>query len=423
MAPFTPFEPQPHLAVAVSGGSDSMALTLLANEWVRERGGRITALTVDHGLRPQAAEEAAEVGRWCAARRIDHVVLRWAGPYPASGLQATARAARHRLLQDWCRAQGVLHLLLGHQRGDQAETVAMREASGSGLDGLAGMPSVAERGAVRVLRPLLALGRAELRVFLAAQAQDWIEDPSNRNTAFTRVRVRSALLRAAAGSSDAHRATTAARLGRLRAGREAEDARALARWAMLDPAGFAWLDRRAFAGPDALGLKALGALFATISGSEFPPRRERLERLFRELVAGIAPGRTLGGCLVLPRRGRLLICREPAAVAPPIALSPGAGVLWDRRFHVALGAAAPLGLAVAALGSDGDAIVRHAAKAGLARIPAAARVTLPALRDAKGVVAVPSLGYFVSCREEAKAACRVRFRPTRSLTGAGFTIV
>jgi tRNA(Ile)-lysidine synthase len=233
MAPFAPFEPRPLLAVAVSGGGDSMALALLADAWARARGGAVTALTVDHGLRPEAAAEAAQVAAWCAARGIAHVILTHTGPVPRSGVQAAARAARYRLLEAWCRAHRVLHLLLAHQRDDQAETVAIREAAGSGLDGLAGMAAISERDAVRLLRPLLEVPRARLRDVLIGRDQEWIEDPSNRNPAFTRVRVRGDLGRAAPGSSAAHLAATAARLGRARAAREAEDAAALARLLML----------------------------------------------------------------------------------------------------------------------------------------------------------------------------------------------
>ena len=424
MARFAPFERRPEVAVAVSGGGDSMALLLLAHEWAQGCGGRVTGLTVDHGFRPEAAAEAAQVASWCGARGIAHAILRRAGPVPASGLQAAARAARYRLLEAWCRDRGVLHLLIAHQRADQAETVDIRHRSGSGIDGLAGMPSLGERGAVRLLRPLLGVARGELRDFLRAQGQDWIEDPSNRNPAFARVRSRAALGQASPGSTIAYLGATGTRLGRARAAREAEDAACLARWLTLHPAGFAWLDPQAFAEPDRLGMKALGAILATVSGSEHPPRRERVERLQAELARGLARGRTLGGCLILPRRGRILVCREPAAVAAPIWVAPGGQVRWDRRFQVALDRSAPAGFWVGALGPDAAAVARELGKTALAGVPAAARDALPALRDAKGVVAVPSLGYF-ECylREAMAAACRLQFRPNRPLTGAGFTIV
>jgi tRNA(Ile)-lysidine synthase len=424
MAPFAPFEPQPYVAVAVSGGGDSMALALLAHEWAAARGGRITALTVDHGLRPEAAAEATQVAGWCAARGIAHVVLTRRGAAPVSGIQAFARAARYALLEDWCRDHFVLHLLLAHQREDQAETAALRAASGSGVDGLAGMASIVERHAIRLLRPLLGVSRAALRTYLIAQGQAWIEDPSNRNPGFARVRARDDLARAAPGSSAAYLAATTARLGFARAAGEAQDAHHLAQFVALDPAGFATIDPRAFAAPEALGIKALGRILTTIAGGDFPPRTERIERLYRALAGGFTQDRTLGGCLILRQRGKSLVCREPAAVAAPRPLAPGEAVRWDGRFWIALDAAAPGGLMLGALGTDAPMIAREQRKSAALRLPAAVRATLPVLRDAKGVVAVPSLGYFKCCRDEAEAAvCRIEFRPIRSLTGAGFTIV
>ena len=150
-----PFEQRPRLAVAVSGGPDSLCLCLLAAGWAAAQDGAVSALIVDHGLRPEAAAEARQVAAWLRARRIDHHVLRWAGVKPATGIQAAAREARYRLLGDWCRAAGILHLLLGHHLDDQAETVALREARQSGAEGLAGMAAVRELAGLRLLRPFL----------------------------------------------------------------------------------------------------------------------------------------------------------------------------------------------------------------------------------------------------------------------------
>ena len=142
MAPLGPFEPSPRIAVAVSGGPDSLALCLLADRWARARRGTAFGLTVDHRLRPESGAEAAQVRRWLTARGIAHRTLRWPGARPVTGLQEQARAARLALLTGWCRRAGVLHLLLGHQREDQAETALQRLVRGSGIDGLAAMAPV-----------------------------------------------------------------------------------------------------------------------------------------------------------------------------------------------------------------------------------------------------------------------------------------
>jgi tRNA(Ile)-lysidine synthase len=419
MAPFEPFEPAPRLAVAVSGGADSVALALLGASWAKARGGAMTALTVDHRLRPEAAAEAAQVGHWLAARGIAHLCLVRAEPRPERDLQAQARAARYRLLEAWCAETEVLHLLVAHHREDQAETLLLRLARGSGLDGLAGMAAVTERAACRIVRPLLGLSHRRLVATLDAAGQSWIEDPSNRDPAYARARLRQGRAAlAAAGLGEARLAETAQRLARSRAAVEAAVAALLARAAVVHPLGFVRLDAAALSeAPEEVGLRALAAVLALVAGAEYPPRLARLERLYRHVAAGFRSGRTLGGCRLLPRRDGVLVCREPAAVAPPVAAVPGRTTVWDGRFRLTLPRSAPAGLTLGALGPA----PLGAAAAGL---PAVVRATLPALRDDAAVVAVPSLRYVRDGYEgDGFPVGSMVLRPTRPLTGAGFTVV
>ena len=157
MAPFEPFEGAPVVAVAVSGGRDSLALALLAQEWAAARGGRIVGLIVDHALRPESAAEAAATASLLGRHGCEAEILRWSEAKPRAGLQEAARAARYRLLREACRRRGILHLLVAHHADDQAETVAMRAARQSGPDGLAGMSAAVELPEVRLLRPLLGV--------------------------------------------------------------------------------------------------------------------------------------------------------------------------------------------------------------------------------------------------------------------------
>ena len=177
-----PFGPAPRVAVAVSGGADSMALLLLAKDWAPG----VAALTVDHGLRAGSTAEAAQVAAWCASRRIPHCVLAWTGRKPSSGIQEASRTARYELLTQWCRDRGYPHLLVGHHLEDQAETFLIRMQRGSGVDGLAAMPSTTARDGVRIVRPLLGVTPARLTAFLRAAGQPWIEDPSNDDPRFAR---------------------------------------------------------------------------------------------------------------------------------------------------------------------------------------------------------------------------------------------
>lgn len=422
MAAFAPFEPAPRLAVAVSGGADSMSLVLLARRWTKEAGGDVVALTVDHGLRPEAAGEAARVARWMAAHGIAHHTLVRQGPPIAGDVQAAARAARYRLLEGWCAAAGVLHLLTAHHAEDQAETMLLRLARGSGLDGLAGMTALAERAACRVLRPLLGVSGARLRAGLAAAGQDWIEDPSNRDPAYARSALRAGReALAGAGITMARLAATAGHLGRARIALEAASRDLLARSVELHPAGFARLDPVPLAGaPAEIGYRALAALVATIAGSEFPPRFERLAGVHRALSIGLTGGSTLGGCRLLPRGSGILVCREAVSVAPPMAVAPGGRLRWDGRFAITLPATAPDGLVVGALAGDAP---RLAAAGFGAHLPAVVRATLPALRDAAGVAAVPTLGYVRDTDQVGALGTAACFNPTRPLTRPRFTVV
>lgn len=426
MAKVGPFEPAPELAIAVSGGADSLALTLLADRWARVQGGSITALTVDHRLRPASTVEAAEVARWLAARGIRHEILVWDGPYPLHDLQAAARAARYRLLGDWCQRHGRLHLLTAHHRDDQAETLILRLGRGSGLNGLAAMAPIVEDGHHRLLRPLLDVPAARLKATLVAAGQDWIEDPSNRNPAFARVRVRGQQASFADfGLTPQRLAETSRHLARARIALERSVERVLVEAVGLHPAGFALVDRHPLArAPDEIGLRAFAAIVATVGGEEFPPRFDRLERAAAALFGGrLGAGRTLGGCRILPWKGRVLVVREPATMAAPVDLADAGGTLcWDRRFMIGVPAGIDLrGFSVGGLGIEGAARMRGIAEQlGTPYLPSSVRPTLPAFRREGTLLGVPHLGWMLA---GAEIGAVVRFRPTRYLTGSGFTVV
>jgi tRNA(Ile)-lysidine synthase len=357
-----PFGAKPRLAVAVSGGADSTALALLAQDYCAARGGGVQAYIVDHGLRAGSADEAALTARRLSERGIAARILTLRDLPRGAGLQAAARAARYEVLADAAAADGFLHMLLGHHAADQAETVAMRAARGPG--GAEGMPAWSARNKILLLRPLLGLRPEALRAYLRAQNMEWVEDPSNQSQKFERVRLRQSGVSALPEGAAA------------RAVREAEVARFLAAHAQFRPEGFVLLD--AAVAPPA----ALGALIRMVGGADYPPRQEALARL----GAGLRPA-TLGGVRLLPA-GRLgagwLLVREPAACAPAIAAMSGA--LWDKRFR--LTDAPTPGLSLSALGAD-------AAKyKDFNSLPSIVRRGLPALRDADGMLSFPVAAQF-----------------------------
>jgi tRNA(Ile)-lysidine synthase len=427
MRPLGPFERAPEIAVACSGGSDSLALALLAAGWAEARGGRAIALTVDHGLRPEASAEARQVKRWLALRGIAQVTLRWRGPKPETGLQAAARAARYALLADWCRRHAVLHLLLAHQADDLAETFLIRLARGSGLDGLAAMPAIAELEGARLLRPLLAVPRARLVATLMAQRQPWIEDPSNANPTFERARLRAALPRLElAGIRSQAAAATARALGRARAHFDDEVASLLARL-RLEPEGWARVPAALLVeAPRPLALKALARLLMTIGGRDYPAGGETLERLLDWIAEGESRGRTLGGCRLLRRRAELLVLPEMAD--PRIAhvwARPGRWV-WNQRFSVTLRGSARRGWSLAPLGEAGLEALAGAPgeKARPRRIPGPVAAGLPALWDDRArLVAAPLLGLRQPRGVAGPRFVEIRWRPRQPLVTARFAVV
>jgi tRNA(Ile)-lysidine synthase len=308
-----PFEAAPELAVAVSGGSDSLALTLLAADWVRSQGGRITAITIDHGLRPEAAGEARQVKAWLGERGIRHVTLRWRGRKPESGLPAAARAARYRLLAEYCRRHGVLHLLLAHQAEDLAETFLIRLGHGSGLIGLAAMAAITEFEGVRLLRPLLRVSRATLRATLEARRLAWIEDPTNRDMTFERARLRARMPQLQAlGIHGLEAAKTASAFGHARARLEDRIAALLAH-VILDATGKADIPRSLLLeAPRPLALQALAWLLQTVGERDYPPRGKALERLLDWMSQGSGRGRTLAGCRIRVKTGGFIFSPETA---------------------------------------------------------------------------------------------------------------
>lgn len=345
MARLGPFEARPHLAVAVSGGPDSMALALLAADWARGQGGRVTALTVDHRLRTGSGREARQAGKWLAARGIAHVVLVRRGAVPASGVQQAARAARYALLEGWCASHGVLHVLLAHQRDDQAETLLLRRAAGSGESGLAAMAGVAERDHVRLLRPLLDVPRTAIASMLARAGQPFVKDPSNLDAAYARGRLRRDDAVATAGGAAAL-AGAARHVGRARARRDRAVARLAAHAVEFRPDGAVVLDlERLASAPRETAASLLTGVVAAVAGRAFPPRTERRDRLLAALAGGrLASARTLAGCRIAPLAGsrgrRAVVVREDRTV-PPLVAGAGGAMLWAPPKPVA---GAPFGI-------------------------------------------------------------------------------
>jgi tRNA(Ile)-lysidine synthase len=346
----------PAIAVAVSGGGDSMALLHLLARWAKNLGGprvkpggkgriEIHVLTVDHGLRPESKAEALQVAAWVhqlpvlglnhvEARRaktgvprthrsmaqsqgpcaeMTHTILTWRGVKPKTKISETARAKRYELMANYCRQHNIHHLFLAHTLDDQAETFMLRLAAGSGLDGLAAMqPVTTIKDDIHLCRPLLSVTHDQLLATLRAVGQDWIEDPTNQNLDYARPRLRAARdVLEREGLTPKRLATTAMRLGR-------------ARLALAWAADQAWirvkttatgleLDRVIWATwPGDVQIRVLARAVQTMGGKA--ARLEQIEALWHDYTVASPSAtirRTLAGAIVTLGPKRLTLKIEP----------------------------------------------------------------------------------------------------------------
>lgn len=372
------------VGVAVSGGGDSVALLFLLRDCLPPD--RLRVATVDHGLRPGSAGEAAQVAATCARLGLAHDTLRWTGWDGRGNLQDAARRARLRLLTDWARRHGLAALALGHTVEDQAETVLMRLARSAGVAGLAAMPAAYARDGLTVFRPLLGVERTALRIELVARGEAWIEDPSNADTRFDRVRLRKAApALAELGLTAQALANVADNMARAEAALAAQTAQAVARLRQED--GDLFL-------PDALLkdlpediLRRLVAAGVTwITGAAYPPRRAPLLAALADLRAGRRVA--LAGCRLLPGRGGVRICRDAWALREARA---AVGQVWDGRWILTppAGTEPDPGLQVGVLGRDGLAQCPHWRDSGR---PQAAVMATPAVWSGGRLVSAPLAG-------------------------------
>lgn len=367
------------VGVAVSGGSDSMAMLHL----LAEAGCRLDAVTVDHGLRPEAADEARFVAEACARLGVSHTILRWDHGTVEGNLQSRARDARYGLIAHWARTAGIGHVALGHTSDDVAETLLMELAREAGLEGLSAMASRWRSDGVTWHRPFLFWSRADLRGWLERRGLGWIEDPSNEDPRFQRVRARRALKALSPLGITAEKLAVSAQY--------LAQARGALGYAMADlsnricrvSAGEVLIDRTEFGRlhPETGRLLMLGAL-QWVSSVPYPPRAHKLAQLRFNIVEG--RDATLAGCRIRCPEGEISVTREPRAVAGMA--SPTTG-LWDSRWRVE----GPHDdrLEVRALGAEGLKLCPDWRKTHASR---AALLVSPAIWHGTTLVAAPLAG-------------------------------
>ncbi len=333
------------VAVAVSGGSDSMALLWLAEMWRKQPNGpsHVFALTVDHGLRDESADEALQVATWCKAIGVEHVVLQWTGTKPDTGIQAKARSARYDAMTNWCRENSVPVLMTAHTAEDQAETVLMRQQRTATDRSLAAIWPENEWRGVKLFRPLLSARRHDLRDYLLSVGQGWLEDPSNSNPKFERVRVRGELK-----TSDIPHLTALAETAQQRV-READDA--LRQWrqefAVVDDYAVVRFPRHIFAHAAHSLQVDIVSWALSAAGDLQRPEKAVVDAVCTWIADGRESRRSANGAIISARRHVIEVMREPARISGRFQpVGPEGCVIFDGRFLIT----APEGACVGAMG-------------------------------------------------------------------------
>ena len=316
------------LGIAVSGGGDSMALLHLAARWAQGAGRKIAAVTVDHGLRDGSDREAAAVAAFCAKIGIPHETLLWQDWDGHGNLQAVARDARYRLMAAWAARHDVLRIAVGHTQDDGAETFVMRLSRKAGIDGLAAMDTTFERNGVTYVRPLWMTSRAALRAYLDRNAVAWVDDPSNHDVDFERVRVRNALAALdglGLGAEALQHSSIVMR--QARDALEYYTAQEAARHVVAQGADLTMpLSPDA---PDEIVRRLRAKAIQWMGHMPYPPRLTSMNHLMEGL--SLEGAHTLGGAIVTLKDGILRFGREPNAVRQVVCKTDE---IWDGRWSL-----------------------------------------------------------------------------------------
>jgi tRNA(Ile)-lysidine synthase len=390
------------VALAVSGGGDSTALMVLFADWLRQRGRDASAhvvLTVDHRLRPGSTAEADAVAAHAVRLGFRHATLAWEETKPHSGVQAAARAARYRLMSEHARAHGLARLLTAHTLDDQAETLLMRLARGSGLDGLTAMAPAMPMGGLHLMRPLLDVPKSRLLATLRQRAIPWIEDPSNQSPVYERTRLRAARATLDALGLTAEMLGTSVR--RLQRARVALDSLTESYCAeppggivQTEPVGILAVDReRLSRAPEEIVIRLLDRCIAAAGGSQEPVPLSSIEPIVGSLRRSDGEvSWTLARAQISATPNCIRCEREPGRLPLPcLTLGAGATVLWDGRFVVGVDAGFVGSVEVRALGPEGIAELR---RLGRDVRPARAFRLVPSFWRGPRLLAVPQARYW-----------------------------
>ncbi|TAE80459.1 MAG: tRNA lysidine(34) synthetase TilS [Alphaproteobacteria bacterium] len=398
-----PYSSEP-LAVATSGGSDSMALVCALKEREPER--TIIALHVDHRLRSSSTKEAHQLQKWLEVRSIPCIILTIDPPLDreAGNLAAQARSARYALMEGWCMHHDVHVLATAHHLGDQAETFLMRLARGSGVDGLSCIAQERmQPSGIKLVRPILHWHKEDAISFLQQRGIPWIEDPTNHLSCYQRNRWRMMMPQLAAeGLSIARLARHAHHMARLADFMYQHTAAWLQQHKVFAPQAYALLPYDAWCeAHEELALRLLRACLMHIQPHK-TPRFDALEQLYHALHNAAPKPQTVHGCMIRTRRNQIFMYREMAHCSPHITLSH-IPQLWDNRVMVAC--AAPSPVQCGALGVHGLAWLRRHVPDIIPDLPATLLHSLPTFFHLEEPIAIPHIDYYAHTCEKRNVMC------------------
>ncbi len=383
--------PPGDIGLAVSGGSDSLALLFLAADWAGRNSRRLEAVTIDHGLRSASKSECEYVSKVATELLIEHTTLTWLEK-PAGNLQKLARDARHRLFASWAKERNLSVVLLGHTLEDNAETILMRLSRGSGVDGLTGMSQSKNIKSLEIFRPLLKMSRLELRNYLSARSVSWIDEPSNFDMRYQRVKIRKLLPTLATFGLTTNKLNAfGEHMARAKLALDLEVLRFAKKNVQQKSWGDLVIEQEAFRFLSSeYQVRLLSAALRWTSGNEYRPRFNSLRRLLSQIKSETTMrGSSLMGCVIKCNGTKIVITRELSAV-PNSKIITQSRFLWDNKWILKVDDCKINRAAVGPLGKEG---LSQLEKVNYMNIPTHALQSSVALFENGLVQCVPVLSY------------------------------
>lgn len=336
---FAPIAARKKIALAVSGGPDSLGLMVLVNHWLKSQDLRpeVFVYSLNHGLRAEARDECEMVGEVARNMGFSFRELIWDGKKPVSGIQAAARAARYRLIAQAMHKDNVTILLTGHHMNDQAETVLMRLSAGSGLYGLRGMEVLSQLEGIEVFRPLLDVAPKEMTHLLSHVGLRGVDDPSNYDEKYERVRWRRALLRLDELGLGSNRLLKfSRRMGRANQALEQMCDDLFARHVSIDQFGVFYMAQKDFfSQPEEMAIRLLSRMIFAANGGRGEGELAQLEKLVPALAEQNFATCTIANCIIAKRDDLIFAAREAGRVeGGEVLVRAGETIVWDQRFRV-----------------------------------------------------------------------------------------